>query len=176
MAIEILNKIGDAIGTGASDEPGDMEQLVDFFRVFVNGCHHGKEKDALFPELENRGVPREGGPIGVMLAEHDIGRRHIREISEALARLQIGDSKPAESIQKIIGEYRKMHRNHIDKENNVLYPIADRLLGKDEDMRMVDRFEEIEHDRVGVGKHEAYHDMLHHLKEIYRARSGCVDN
>jgi hemerythrin-like domain-containing protein len=127
------------------------------------------EHKAVLVALENRGVPREGGPIGVMLAEHDIGRRHIREISEALAKLRGGDSKGEESIRKIVGEYREMLRSHIDKENNVLYPIADRLLGKEDDIRMVERLDEIERDRVGAGRHEAYHDMLHHMKEIYKA-------
>ena len=168
VALEILNKVGDAMGAGATDAPGDMEQLIDFFRGFVDQCHHGKEEDVLFPELENRGVPREGGPIGVLLAEHEIGRRCIREISTALVRLRSGDFKSAESIRTTVGEYREMLCSHIDKENNVLYPISDRLLGEDEDIRMVERFEEIERDRVGVGKHEAYHDMLHHLKEIYK--------
>jgi hemerythrin-like domain-containing protein len=169
VALEILHKIGEAIGVGNPNAPGDMEQLIDFFKVFVDRCHHGKEEDVLFPELENRGVPREGGPIGVMLAEHEIGRGCIREISKAMACLRSGDFKSVESIRTTVTEYREMLRNHIDKENNVLYPIADRLLSKDEDIKMVERFDEIERDRVGPGKHEAYHDMLHHLKEIYKA-------
>ncbi|MBP1609298.1 MAG: hypothetical protein H6Q04_1533 [Acidobacteria bacterium] len=50
----------------------------------------------------------------------------------------------------------------------MLYPIADRLLNKDDDVSVVERFEEIERDRVGAGRHEAYRDMLHHLKEVYK--------
>jgi len=168
LAIEILNKIGIKLVAEAAQVSGDLEQLIDFFRGFVDRCHHGKEEDVLFPELEKRGVPREGGPIGVMLAEHDMGRRHIREISEALARLRGGDAKAAGDIRKNAGEYRDLLRGHIDKENNVLYPIADRLLNKDDDASMFERFEEIERDRVGAGKHEAYHDMLHRLKEAYK--------
>lgn len=97
-----------------------------------------------------------------------MGRRHIREISETLARLRSGDAKAAANIRKDGSEYRELLRGHIDKENNILYPIADRLLNKDDDARMVARFEEIERDRVGAGKHEAYHDLLHHLKEVYK--------
>ena len=53
------------------------------------------------------------------------------------------------------------------KENNVLFPTADRLVPDDVAAIMVERFEAIERDRVGEGKHEAYHAMLHHLKDLY---------
>jgi hemerythrin-like domain-containing protein len=89
-------------------------------------------------------------------------------MSEALARLRGGDGSAARDICKNSSGYRDLLRGHIDKENNVLYPMADRLLNKDDAVRMIERFEEIERDRVGVGKHEAYHDMLHHLKEAYK--------
>jgi hemerythrin-like domain-containing protein len=168
LALEILNKIANRLAGGAVDAHGDLDQLIDFFRGFVDRCHHGKEEDVLFPELEKRGVPREGGPIGVMLAEHDTGRRYVREISEALARLRGGDGSAAGDIQKNSSGYRDLLREHIDKENNVLYPMADRLLSKLDAAKMMERFEEIERDRVGVGKHEAYHDMLHRLKKIYQ--------
>ena len=42
------------------------------------------------------------------------------------------------------------------KENNVLFPMADRLVPDDVAVIMVERFEAIERDRVGEGKHEAY--------------------
>ena len=105
----------------------------------------------------------------MMLAEHDIGRRHVRELAEALACLKGGDGRAVAGIRKEGSEYRELLRGHIDKENNILYPIADKLLSKADDARMVERFEEIERERVGPGKHEAYHDMLHHLKEVYKA-------
>jgi hemerythrin-like domain-containing protein len=33
-----------------------VEQLLEFFRIFVDKCHHGKEEDLLFPALEAVGV------------------------------------------------------------------------------------------------------------------------
>jgi hemerythrin-like domain-containing protein len=56
---------------------------------------------------------------------------------------------------------------HIQKENNVLFPMADRLVPVDVAARLYEQFEEIERDRVGEGRHEAYHAMLHHLKDHY---------
>jgi hemerythrin-like domain-containing protein len=44
-----------------------FEPFLEFFRGFADKCHHCKEEDRLFPCMEARGIPREGGPIGVML-------------------------------------------------------------------------------------------------------------
>jgi hemerythrin-like domain-containing protein len=168
LALQILEKIENSLKEGAADAPANLDQLIDFFRGFVDRCHHAKEEDVLFPELERRGVPREGGPIGVMLAEHNAGRQYIREMSNALTGFRSGDGDAVNVIRESSNGYRNLLRGHIDKEDNVLYPMADRLIPDADAANMVGRFEEIERDRVGVGKHEAYHDMLHRMKEAYK--------
>lgn len=168
VALQILEKIEGALAAGVADAQEHLDQLIDFFKGFVDRCHHGKEEDVLFPELERRGVRREGGPIGVMLAEHDVGRRHIREMANGLAHLRRGDGDAVGAIRENASGYRDLLRAHIHKENDVLFPMADRLLLDDDAAKIIERFEEIERDRVGAGKHEAYHDMLHRLGEIYR--------
>ena len=168
VALQILEKIEVLLESGTAEAPEHLDQLIDFFRGFVDRCHHGKEEDVLFPELQKRGLPKQGGPIAVMLAEHDSGRRHIRGMSDGLARLRRGDGAAVRDIWENASGYRDLLRGHIDKENNVLFPMADRLLPDADAAKIMERFEEIERDRVGVGKHEAYHDMLHRLKDIYR--------
>jgi hemerythrin-like domain-containing protein len=168
LALQILEKVEGALAAGAADAPEHLDQLIDFFGGFVDRCHHGKEEDVLFPELEQRGVQREGGPIGVMLAEHDAGRRYVREMANGSARLRRGDRNAVDGIRENASGYRNLLRAHIRKENDVLFQMADRLLPDDEAAKIVERFEEIERDRVGAGKHEAYHAVLHRLKEIYQ--------
>src|SRR5512136_1160927 len=64
--------------------PADLFlNAVDFFRGFTDGCHHAKEETKLFPAMEQRGIPHAGGPIGVMLAEHEMGRTYVRAMAEA---------------------------------------------------------------------------------------------
>lgn len=167
VALQILEKVEAALAAKSDQALGHLEQLLDFFKGFVDRCHHGKEEDVLFPELERRGVKREGGPIGVMLLEHESGRSHVRAMSDDLARLRRGEAAAVVPIHEHALAYRDLLRAHIHKENNVLFPMADRLVPDDVAARLTEQFEEIERDRVGVGKHEAYHAMLHNLKEIY---------
>jgi hemerythrin-like domain-containing protein len=166
VALQILEQVEAALGT-REQAPEHLGQLLDFFRGFVDRCHHAKEEDVLFPELERRGVGREGGPIGVMLREHDLGRAHVRAMSEGLDRLRGGESGAVAAIREHGQDYCGMLRAHINKENNVLFPMADRLVPDDVASTLVERFEEIESVRVGEGKHEAYHEMLHAHKSLY---------
>src|SRR5512136_3436570 len=78
------------------DVPADLYlSAVDFFRGFTDVCHHAKEEEKLFPTLEQRGILREGGPIGVMLAEHERGRAYVRAMAEAAGRYSKGDKSVA---------------------------------------------------------------------------------
>jgi hemerythrin-like domain-containing protein len=167
VGMEILDKVAAAITEKKERAPEHLEQLLDFFKGFVDVCHHGKEEDALFPELERRGVKREGGPIGVLLAEHEVGREHIRAIADGLQRLRRDDDEAAAAISEHAHAYRDVLREHIRKESDVLFPMADRLVPDDAAAILAEKFEEIERERVGEGKHEAYHAMLHDLKDRY---------
>jgi hemerythrin-like domain-containing protein len=167
VALHLLEKVEVALAAKNEQAPEHLGQLVDFLKGFVDRCHHGKEEDVLFPELERRGVKRDGGPIGVMLMEHGVGRGYVRAMSEGLDRLRRGEADAVTAIRDSARAYRDLLRAHIHKENNVLFPMADRLLPDEAAARVVEQFEEIERERVGEGKHEAYHAMLQTLKDIY---------
>ena len=167
VALRILERVRDALSAGGKDAAEHLDQLLDFLKVFVDRCHHGKEEDVLFPELERRGVPREGGPIGVMLWEHEEGRRHIRAMADGLAKLQGGEPGAAAAIGSSASAYVDLLRLHIRKENTILFPMADRVVPADAAAGLIEAFEVIERERVGAGRHEAFHAMLHSLRERY---------
>jgi len=167
VALQLLEKVVEAIMAKGEQAPEHLEQLLDFFKGFVGLCHHGKEEDVLFPEMERRGVKREGGPIGVMLLEHEAGRGHVRAMADELARSRRGEPEAAAEIRERAYAYRETLRAHIYKENNILFPMADRFVPEDVAARLASQFEEIERDRDGEGKHEAYHKMLNDLRDRY---------
>lgn len=146
----------------------DAEALIDFFRTFADTCHHGKEERLLFPALEKIGVSRQGGPIGVMLAEHEQGRAHVRGMAAALASLQEADPAAAQSFQEHALAYIRMLRQHIEKENRVLFQIADQHLPDPAKHELTEKFEEVEQKIIGAGRHEQYHALLETFAEKYR--------
>ena len=144
-----------------------MVQIIDFLKVFVDQCHHGKEEDFLFPALEAAGIPREGGPIGVMLSEHQQGRQLVKEMTESLVRLRNEEMQGLADFQKIAQSYIELLRQHIEKENNVLFAMADQRLSGQRQNEMADSFEQLERNRIGVGRHEAFHALMDELSGIY---------
>jgi hemerythrin-like domain-containing protein len=105
-----------------------FEQFIEFFRGFADRCHHCKEEDRLFPVLVSAGIPKEGGPIGCMLAEHEQARAFVASIAEQIVPAAQGD---AAAIQFVLDQgelYIDLLRNHISKEDNVLFNMADGIL------------------------------------------------
>ncbi|MCL4459421.1 MAG: hemerythrin domain-containing protein [Chloroflexi bacterium] len=143
--------------------PERLMKSLDFIRTFADKCHHGKEEDTLFPALEKHGLPREGGPIGVMLLEHDEGRRFVRSLAEGVERYARGDKTARGAIIDNARGYAKLLNAHIYKEDNVLYPMADRMLSAEEVRELLEKYEEIERERIGEGKH---HEYLHLIEEL----------
>jgi len=73
-------------------EINDLKEMVNFFKLFADKCHHGKEEGMLFPEMEKVGITKENGPIGQMLLEHVEGRKYISQMSESLNK-KVSQSK-----------------------------------------------------------------------------------
>ncbi len=105
-----------------------FEPFVEFFRGFADKCHHCKEEDRLFPVMEKNGVPRDGGPIGVMLLEHEQGRLHVRTIAENLDAADRGDDDAIATIFQHGDDYIELLRNHIDKEDHCLFGMAEQAV------------------------------------------------
>lgn len=167
LMLKILDKICDKLKSAQELNQEHFARILEFLKVFADKCHHGKEEELLFPAMEETGVSKEGGPIAVMLSEHNQGRGHIKGMSEAFERFKKGDCKASSRIIENGGDYIALLTQHIDKENNILFPMADKRLSETEQDKLAEEFEKLEIERIGAGKHEEFHALLHHLKETY---------
>ncbi len=167
LMLKILEKVCVKMEAQEKVNPEHLERIVEFFRVFADKCHHGKEEDLLFPEMEKAGVPRERGPIGVMLAEHTQGRAFVRAMGEAVTRNKKGEARGREEFVENARNYISLLTQHIEKENNILFPMGDRVLSKKKQEKLVEGFEKLEREKIGAGTHETFHQLLHQLQEIY---------
>jgi hemerythrin-like domain-containing protein len=166
LMLRIMEAVARRVVRAKRVPQADLDGIAEFLAVFVDKCHHGKEEEHLFPALERAGIPRERGPIGVMLAEHDQGRQIAAQLARALKTCS-AQNDAREKLSKSAGEYSALLTNHIEKENHVLFPMAEGRIGKDEDARLVAAFEKLERERIGPGKHEAFHKMLSRLEHAY---------
>ena len=167
--IGILGRIAERLEAGGTVPPEDPARCVEFLRVFADKCHHAKEEDYLFPEMEKVGVAREGGPIGVMLAEHVEGRKHVAAMAGTLAGLSAGEGSAARAFAEAARRYGALLTQHIIKEDRVLYPMADARFSAEQQRELEARFADVEKNIVGEGRHEEFHRLLERLGETYAA-------
>jgi len=116
---------------GVFPEP-TLAKCVEFMRLFADACHHGKEEDLLFPVLESRGIQRDGGPIGVMLYEHQIARELTKQMSDALTKSKEGEGGARSLFCQAARSYINLLTNHIFKEDNILFNMGGRVMSGDD--------------------------------------------
>ncbi len=161
--LKILERMASLAGDATKVPRSDAEALVGFFVSFADTCHHGKEEGILFPELEKVGIPRDRGPVGQMLAEHEEGRGHVRGMKRALE----GGGFDRTAFAKSAEDYIALLRAHIRKENEVLFPLGDMKLPPEAQASIATRFEEHEEKVMGAGTHERLHAMLDEFEAKY---------
>lgn len=134
----------DRLAAGVPIDNHFWKGAVDFFAVYADRCHHGREEDLLFPALTAAGLPRANGPVACLLDEHEQGRCRVRSMREAINqsdRTQLLEHGRA---------YAALLRDHIEKENNVLFVIARRMLSQEVADGMLREFRA--HDQGELGR------------------------
>ena len=132
------------------------QKALEFFRHFADQCHHFKEEKVLFPAMEAHGIPGEGGPIGMMLAEHEEGRAHVRFMSAAVEQFAMGRTVSEESLLSHARADLILLREHIQKEDDILFRMADEVMTAEEQKTLSAAFAQHEAEEMGAGVHEKY--------------------
>jgi hemerythrin-like domain-containing protein len=157
-----IERVLDAVETRLADSASGhfpyefMTQALDFFRNFADGCHHAKEEELLFPRLEERGIPRENGPIGCILKEHVQGRDYLAVVRANLEAARDGSPEAVTAVYSAATGYIGMLRRHIYKEDNVLFQMAIRALSPDDVTELSAGFVEPANPRLSPETRERY--------------------
>jgi len=127
-----LQAMAEKLADGASVPRQDVADFGRFFRDFADKCHHGKEEDRLFVKMVEAGFPQDSGPVAVMLAEHEEGRQEVRGLlTIGSGAGALSDQERARVIQ-YAGQFVPLLYAHIQKENNILYPMAQNTISPEE--------------------------------------------
>ena len=167
LTIRVLDKLCKNLEAGQKINIDDLESLIDFYGVFVDKCHHVKEENMLFSAMQRSLDPSDGERIGALLKDHVSGRNYIRDLSKAVASYKRGENMAAQAIILNARHYMTLLIQHIDIEDNVLYPIADKRLSPQMQEELLREFDEFELREIGIDKHEAYHAMIERLRDTY---------
>lgn len=151
------------VRAGAPPSRDMIGEYARFFQDFADACHHGKEEDILFERMIERGFPREAGPIAVMVFEHEQGRAHVRALrGVAEAAGEVSAAERSTLLANAEG-FVPLLRQHILKEDRVLYPMALQVLTGPELDAMNVEFEAFEAGWRGDGSYDRLQALAERL-------------
>lgn len=134
VVLKLLDKLEQDIGK--KDIKSAEKNMLTLEREFEKHSLN-KEEKALFPEIE-KFIPREGGPTGVMIAEHKELVGYIKDSKNAAKTKDI--KKLGENGNQIIAVLRP----HIDKENNMLFMMAEMHLDEKQKKAVLEKFKKFD--------------------------------
>lgn len=162
--LDTLERGAQALEAGSAVPAAFFLGAAEFIRGFADDAHHRKEEGVLFRVMARYGFPETEGPVAMMLAEHAEARQLVAELGAAAERLQAGDAAAREEIVRSALAYVELLRHHIDKEDNILYAMAEHAVPPEEHARMADDFARIERDEIGVGARARFEALAAELR------------
>ena len=133
--ITLLEKNTALMLQGRFDDWGFFPDAVDFIRSYADRFHHAKEEDVLFVERS---------AVEAMLMAHDQGRGFVAGMEAAAQAVVAGDAEQVAGIYENARAYAALLRDHIDKEDDILYPLAEKVLPAEVRPRMVEAYQAAE--------------------------------
>lgn len=165
--LSCLEKIASLCETTGKLEKQAAHDAVLFFRQFADRIHHDKEEDHLFPLIEAKAVPREGGPTGVLLLEHEGSRAHVRAMDGAIDAASAGNAEAAKRFVAHARAYVGLVREHIQREELCVFPLADEALDEEDKRVLTELFEKADREEIGRQTHQACIDIANRLAERF---------
>ena len=153
--------------TRAAPNIDDLEEAVDLIRNYADGLHHAKEENLLFPLMAERGFSNTQGPVAVMLQEHTLGRAYVKGISENIELLKEGDLSALNMVYSNIHGYGELLQNHIYKENNMLFRMADNAFSDSDQQSLFKQFEQLENQSKSDLKKSDFTKRITLLEQAY---------
>jgi hemerythrin-like domain-containing protein len=167
VMLSVLEQLANKALVDKKLEHQSAEEAIDFIRNFADKCHHGKEEAHLFVAMVAKGIPKEGGPIGQMLHEHEQGRAFVRGMVDTLVKADSGDSKVIQEFTSNAFGYVELLRAHIYKEDHILFPLASRILSNEDKIQLIEKFEQVESELMGQANHNKYLGIVKKLADKF---------
>ena len=142
--VKAMGGVADAIEKGQRADAATLATAVEFFRVYADKLHHGKEETLFFPMLVKRGVPPQGCPIGGLNHEHEKGRALVGALAEQAPAYAQGRPGAKEGLLETLRGILDLYQNHIWKEDAMVFPMADKVLTAADQTELTKEFAEVD--------------------------------
>jgi hemerythrin-like domain-containing protein len=118
-----------------------LQTIIDYFLDFPEACHHPKE-EAIFARLMARDAAAAKG-FGDVEAEHESESRRLHSVARAVQSVLADQEFLRESFHIAMQDFIVHQRQHLEKEERLLFPAALKALRPEDwteiDARLDDR-------------------------------------
>jgi len=164
--LKIMSKIAKNIKSNEVFYTSDVEDIIDFLNFFIDRSHHGKE-ELFYSKLEQAEIFKGSESLSVLLYEHTLARNYLKEIYSCVENCKIGNAFSGEMLADSLNNYVILLRNHIQKEEETIFPVVDNELSTDKQNELSVKFKSIEASIVQHSFHDHYHKLLEQLQIKY---------
>lgn len=171
IMLNVLEQMSEKIASDGNIPSDDIRKALEFLEFFADKNHNEKEEKYLFTAMREAGIPKEPGQIEVMISEHGRGRHFIDEMKNLLAIHEKGQDGPLMVLTTPALQYVNLLRSHIWKENDVLFPMAEREMPLDRMARIEEQLERFESEETGQGKDRDFREMIEKFARLYLGRT-----
>jgi hemerythrin-like domain-containing protein len=138
--IDVMNRMVELPDANVSH----LEEVVELIKKFADGLHHAKEETLLFPLMAEKGFSMQQGPVAVMLMDHEQGRAYVRGMAENIQLYKTGQLSALNLVYTNMNGYSELLSNHIAKENNILFRMADNAFSTEDQHSLMNQFSVID--------------------------------
>ena len=168
--LNIMSKIANRIKSKDVFYPSDVDEIVDYLVILIDKSHHGKEDEVFYPELILSGVPKEKAPLSMIDYEHTLAKRYLNDITGCVVNCKIGNDFSGELLADSMTKYVVVIQNHIQREEETIFPIADKVFSVEQQAEITKRFENIEAQAISYNFSDRFNQLLNKLRMKYADR------
>ncbi|MEA2069977.1 MAG: hemerythrin domain-containing protein [Asgard group archaeon] len=162
--IDLMKKVLKSTEKTQKIDPKFIDMAVEFIRTYADRCHHGKEEDILFKELQKKKLDKKHEKVmNELIEEHIWARKTTSKLVEANNAYREGKISYINEIINLLRKLVEFYPNHIIKEDDHFFkPVMD-YFSEDELAEILSN--EYEFDRAFI--HEYYKDRINALEQQY---------
>ncbi len=122
---------GEAVARGRTPDLALLRAMLHFVHAYPERLHHPAEDSTLFARLRQR-THEADAIIAELKAEHAEGEVHLSGLHVALDQIETGRPGAVEAFQRHVRSYADFHWAHMRKEEEQVFPVAERALTDDD--------------------------------------------
>ena len=165
--VAVLGEIANRFDANEDVPSEDLRSVMRYLDVFVAQCHHAKEEQVLFPALEEAGLQRQGGPLEIMSAEHQLEDNFLAGMHDAVGRYEKGDRSAGQAITQYARDYGALLDRDMEQEDQLILPLAEQQLPQARQAELTEQLEEVETQVLGASASKSNPQISHRLAERY---------